>query len=85
MQINNKSIFLEFKDFLDSVSHSTNGSKFSNLLSFSVEIPDIEFTRLISSNIIRNQDLFYWKIKYEDIEFLALNPLLNFNEYGAEV
>jgi len=84
VQINTQSITSRFIEFLDSISYYTKNSKEAILSSYSLEIPEIELTTIINSNIIRNQDLFYWKVKYDNSEFLALNPLFDFKEFGKD-
>jgi len=80
VQINKTALKIDFVKFLDSISFLSNSN--SNLASFSVEIPAIKIVTLITSNIIRNEDIFYWKIKNENLEFLAYQPILNINEFG---
>lgn len=80
MQINKTLILEKFESFITSIIPINR----SCLASFSFEIPDIEVVTLTTLNININNDFFYWKIKNEDIEFLACNPLISFNEFGED-
>lgn len=80
MQLNKTTIIKEFRNFLDSISLITDN--YLNVASFSFKIPEIKIVTLLSSNIIKNEDNFYWKIQDEDLEFLAFSPILNINENG---
>ena len=83
MEINKIKLEKEFEYFLDSVSSLKNNTV-PNLVSISFEIPSIEIATLITSNIARNQECFYWKIADEKIEFLAIRPIINFKELGED-
>ena len=79
-----QSILKEFKKFISRVNLGINGSKHPGLVSFSFKIPPIEIPKIINSKFLTKKDFFYWKINFEEIEFLALDPLVNFNEYGEK-
>lgn len=82
MQIKKTSLLNKFDSFLDSITYQSNS--FQKLLSFAFEIPTIKISTLSDSNLAKNNDYFYWKIKDEKIEFIAINPLINFNEFGED-
>lgn len=80
MQIKKTSLLNKFDLFLDLKTHQQNSMQ--KLLSFAFEIPKIKISILSNSNLAKNNDYFYWKIKDENIEFFASEPIINFNEYG---
>lgn len=82
MQINKIFLLNEFDLFLETISYRSNLS--DKISSFAFEIPQITISSLISSNLIRNKDYFYWKMENENLEFFALEPLINFNEFGED-
>ncbi len=82
MQINKIFLLNKFDLFLDTISYQSNST--DKISSFAFEIPQIKISSLISSNLVNNNDYFYWKMDSENIEFFALDPLINFNEYGED-
>lgn len=81
---NYKRIVSDFKEFFNTAPVKVNGLKTSTLLSYSVPIPDIKLKEMLNSNLIDKEDLFYWNIRDEKIEFLALQPLQNYKEFGEK-
>ena len=84
MLTNKQSILEEFKEFISLINLKSNSSNRSALLSFSFKIPLIKIPKIINSKFLTKKDFFYWKISFEEIEFLAFDPLVNFNEYGEK-
>ena len=84
MFIDKKSILEELKEFISLANLKINGSKHPRLASFSFKIPPIRIPKIINSKFLTKKDFFYWKINFEEIEFIASDPLVNFNEYGEE-
>lgn len=82
MQIKKTFLLNNFDLFLDLKSHQSNS--IPKLLSFAFEIPKIKISILSGSNLVKNNDYFYWKINDENIEFFASEPIINFNEYGED-
>ena len=82
MQIKKKSLLDKFDLFLDLISHHSNST--SKLASFAFEIPKVKISTLLTSNLVVKKDYFYWKIDSEKVEFFATDPLISFNEYGAD-
>jgi len=81
---NYKRIYSEFEEFINSASVKVNGSKIHGLLSYSAEIPKLNLLSFLDSDQFDEEDFFYWNIKDESIEFLALRPLINFHEFGEK-
>lgn len=84
MQLNKIKIIKEFKQYLNIIDKKANKTKNSSLASFSFEVNGIELVTLLSSNLLKNTDTFYWNIHDEKIEYLACFPLVNVNEYGQD-
>lgn len=81
MQINRNFILQKFKNYLDTLSTSSRNTLIG---SYAIEIDDFDIVKLTNSDIISTKDIFYWNIKGENLEFLALDSLISFNEYGDE-
>ncbi|MCB9209314.1 MAG: isochorismate synthase [Ignavibacteriales bacterium] len=84
MHLNKTTIAEEFNKFLNSIIDLPKSEENLIVASFSFEISSIEIIKLITSNLVKNNDFFYWKITNEKLEFLACCPLLSFNEFGEE-
>jgi menaquinone-specific isochorismate synthase len=80
VQINKIFLLNKFDLFLDTISSRSNSK--DKISSFAFEIPQISISSLISSNLVSNKDYFYWKMENENVEFFALQPMINFNEFG---
>lgn len=81
MQINKTQLIKRFESFINSVSNTSENNK---LLSFSFKIPSLNISFLINSNLLTNKNYFYWKIKNERQEFLAIDSLVNIQQYGEQ-
>lgn len=81
MQINRNIILNKFKNYLDTLSTS---NKNSLVVSYATKIDKFDFVKLTNSNIINAKEIFYWNIKAESLEFLAVDPLISFNEFGED-
>lgn len=79
MQINRKTILQNFNNYLDTLSTSNENTL---IASFAIEVDDFDIVKLTNSNIISSKDIFYWNISAEEVEFLAIEPLISFNEFG---
>lgn len=84
MNIDKKLIISLFEKFQDSYIYPNGNNGSIPLASFSFEIPSIQIHNLVTSNLVKKEDYFYWKIKDVDIEFLAFSPLVNFNKNGED-
>lgn len=82
MHINKILLNKKFDLFLDKISYQSNSAE--KISSFAFEIPKLNISSLISSDLARNKDYFYWKMESEKVEFFAFDPLLNFNEFGED-
>jgi menaquinone-specific isochorismate synthase len=82
VQINKTALENEFEYFLDSISYYKYNFSNSFIGSFASEISWSEFSFLLNSNLSENNDSFYWNIPDEEIEFLAVKPLIDFRING---
>ncbi len=82
MEIKKTEILAEFKSFLDSFPSLDHNNLSPGILSFSFEILSIKIVELLTLNTISSKDNFYWNIADEQIEFLAINPIVEFKKIG---